>query len=150
MYKLSGEDSIELKENLRFDIFVGVLVPKFPFAVPAFKLQISVVVESVKSRFNLSSDKVLSLQKEIVRKAILYAVLKRMQADHNTTYTRHRLLREIDEHYAWLDVNASRRKSDIRDLIDSSTEQHCVRELWATRNPVEPFNMDQYLPELPR
>ena len=104
----------------------------------------------IKSRFNLSSDKVLSLQKEIVRKAVLYAVLKRMQADHNTTYTRHRLLREIDEHYAWLDVNASRRKSDIRDLIDSSTEQHCVRELWATRNPVESFNMDQYLPELPR
>lgn len=93
-------------------------------------------ISYIKSRFNLSSDKVLSLQKIIVIKAILYAVLKRMQAEHNTTYTRLRLFREIDEHYAWLDVNASRRNSDIRDLIDSPTEQNCVRELWATRNPV--------------
>ncbi|MGE4698255.1 hypothetical protein [Yersinia enterocolitica] len=103
-------------------------------------------ISYIKNRFNLSSDKVLSLQKEIVMKAILYAVLKRMQADVSTTYTHHRLLREIDEYYSWLDINSSRRNHNICALIDLQTEQHCIRELWATRNPVEPFNMEQYLP----
>lgn len=93
----------------------------------------------IKSRFNLSSDKVLSLQKEIVLKAVLYAVLKRMQADSSTQYTRHRLLREIGEHYPWIDANTSRRNLDIETLIDRPEQECCIKALWAARTLVDSF-----------
>ncbi|EOT1757900.1 hypothetical protein ACNHYK_002633 [Citrobacter koseri] len=95
----------------------------------------------IKNRFGLSSDNVLSLQKNIVVKAVLYAVLKRMQADSSTQYTRLRFLREIDKHYAWLDANTSRRNEDINKLIDSDTHEHCIKALWNVRTSVELFTV---------
>jgi hypothetical protein len=95
----------------------------------------------IKNRFGLSSDNVLSLQKYIVVKAVLYAVLKRMQADSSTQYTRLRFLREIDKHYAWLDANTSRRNEDINKLIDSDTHEHCIKALWNVRTSVELFTV---------
>ncbi|ENA3448796.1 hypothetical protein ABHY64_001756 [Yersinia enterocolitica] len=133
----------ELEKKIAFDtVFVYLLLSQFNeidllkknVSQPVGQLETKIKLKRptlhyLKSRFNMSSNNVLKLQKKIILKCILFSIIKKMKEDNSKTHSYMDVLINVKDNFVWIDTNEHRRDRAIYSILVD--ESKCCTDMLA-------------------